>query len=122
MIYLYLAIGSIAGAFARYQLGLWVSSDPHGFPWATFMINVTGSFIMGFLVEYLSNASANKEMRVMLTIGFCGSYTTFSTFSHEAITLMREGQTGLALIYGGVSFIGAPLAYFGGYFIARSLR
>src|SRR5437870_3481649 len=125
MIYFYLAIGSIAGAFSRYQLGLWVtgmSSNPFGFPWATFIINVSGSFIMGFLMEYLSGIASSREMRAMLTIGFCGSYTTFSTFSHESVTLLREGQTTLALLYGGSSFLLAPLAYLGGYFLARFLR
>ncbi len=125
MIYLYLAIGSIAGAFSRYQLGLWVtglSGNPLGFPWATFIINVSGSFVMGFFMEYLSDIASSREMRAMLTVGFCGSYTTFSTFSHESVTLLREGQTSLALLYGGGSFILAPLAYVAGYFIARAVR
>ena len=125
MIYLYLAIGSVAGALSRYQLGLWVtglSGNPLGFPWATFIINVSGSFVMGFLMEYLSDIASSREMRAMLTIGFCGSYTTFSTFSHESITLLREGQTSLAMLYGGGSFILAPLAYLAGYLIARTVR
>jgi CrcB protein len=125
MIYLYLAVGSIAGAFLRYQLGLWItglSGNPLGFPWATFIINVSGSFVMGFLMEYLSGIASGREMRAMLTIGFCGSYTTFSTFSHEGVTLLREGQTSLAMLYGGSSFILAPLAYVAGYLFARSVR
>jgi CrcB protein len=125
MIYLYLAIGSVAGALSRYQLGLWVtglSGNPLGFPWATFIINISGSFVMGFLMEFLSDIASSREMRAMLTIGFCGSYTTFSTFSHESVTLLREGQTSLALLYGGGSFIFAPLAYLAGFFIARAVR
>ncbi|MDP4220699.1 MAG: fluoride efflux transporter CrcB [Bacteroidota bacterium] len=125
MIYLYLAIGSVAGAMSRYQLGLWVtgiSPNPLGFPWATFLINISGSFVMGFLMEYLSGVASSREMRAMLTVGFCGSYTTFSTFSHESITLLREGQTSLALLYGGGSFLLAPIAYLIGYLIARSVR
>jgi CrcB protein len=125
MIYLYLAIGSVAGAMSRYQLGLWVTSispNPHGFPWATFLINVSGSFVMGFLMEYLSGIASSREMRAMLTVGFCGSYTTFSTFSHESITLLRDGQTSLAMLYGGGSLLLAPIAYLVGYLIARSFR
>jgi CrcB protein len=125
MIYLYLAIGSVAGAISRYQLGVWVTgltANPLGFPWATFIINVSGSFVMGFLMEYLSDIASSREMRAMLTIGFCGSYTTFSTFSHESVTLLREGQTSLAMLYGGSSFILAPLAYLAGYFIAKTIR
>jgi len=125
VIYLYLAIGSVAGALSRYQLGLWISGlsgNPLGFPWATFIINVSGSFVMGFLMEYLSDIASNREMRAMLTIGFCGSYTTFSTFSQESITLMREGQTSLAMLYGGGSFIFAPLAYLAGFFLAKLIR
>jgi CrcB protein len=125
MIYLSLAIGAIAGAFSRYQLGLWVTGftpNPLGFPWATFIINVSGSFVMGFLMEYLSDIASSRETRAMLTTGFCGSYTTFSTFSHESITLLREGQTSLALLYGGSSFILAPIAYLAGYVLARFIH
>lgn len=125
MIYLYLAAGSVAGALSRYQLGVWVTgltSNPLGFPWATFIINVSGSFVMGFFMEYLSDIASSREMRAMLTIGFCGSYTTFSTFSHESVTLLREGQTSLAFLYGGGSFVLAPLAYLAGFFLARSIR
>ncbi len=125
MIYLYLAIGSIAGAISRYQLGLWISGSydsPFGFLWATFIINVSGSFVMGFLMEYLSDIASSRELRIMLTVGFCGSYTTFSAFSHESITLLRDGRTSLAMLYGGSSILFAPLAYLAGFFIARSIR
>lgn len=125
MIYLYLAIGSVVGALSRYQLGLWItglSDNPSGFPWATFIINVSGSFVMGFVMEYLSANSSNRELRTMLTVGFCGSYTTFSAFSHESVTMLREGQTSLAMLYGGGSFVFAPLAYVAGFFLARSIR
>ncbi|MEP7236099.1 MAG: fluoride efflux transporter CrcB [Ignavibacteriota bacterium] len=125
MIYLYLAIGSVAGALLRYQLGVLFTNyntvSPV-FPWTTFVINISGSFVLGFLMDFFAADSASKELRVMLAVGFCGSYTTFSTFSHECITLLRAGQNSLAMIYGVSSFIAGPLFYLGGYLVARSIR
>lgn len=99
---LYLAAGAVAGSFARMRIGLWISSlqsDPTAFPWGTFLINVSGSLLLGFLMRYLLVVPSSRGMRIMLTTGFCGAYTTFSTFSYEALMLLREGQLGGAALY-----------------------
>jgi CrcB protein len=115
--YIYLAIGAVAGAFARYGLGTWVSGMQQGksiFPWGTLLINLTGSLLLGFLMRYLVATPVSREMRLMLTTGFCGAYTTFSTFSYEAINLLMEGQTGEAFLYIGLSLLlGIALCYAG---------
>src|ERR1044072_4775792 len=101
--YLYLAIGAVAGTVARYRLGIWVTGQQSGstvFPWGTLVINISGSLLLGGLMRYfVSTPDASRELRLMLAVGFCGAYTTFSTFSYESFALLAEGQTMLALGY-----------------------
>jgi len=124
MTYLYISLGAVAGAITRYQLGVWITQwrgDTTGFPLATFVINVTGSLLLGFLMRYLTGVPAGREVRAMLTTGFCGAYTTFSTFSYETVNLMVETQTTTAFAYVGASMVAAPTACFVGYLLAGLL-
>ncbi|HWH51454.1 MAG TPA: fluoride efflux transporter CrcB, partial [Gemmatimonadaceae bacterium] len=74
------------------------------FPAGTLVINITGSFLIGFFLRYaLQSAVIGPEMRIFLTTGFCGGYTTFSTFSYETITLLQDGEYGRASLYVGSS-------------------
>jgi fluoride exporter len=100
MILLYLAAGGVAGTWARYGLGRWVQewAGP-AFPWGTFVVNVLGSFALGFLLRATEASTISPETRAMLTVGFCGAFTTFSTFSHETIVLLQEGAWGRAVAY-----------------------
>lgn len=93
-----LSAGGVLGVNARYWLGLWVSrwADPR-FPWATFSINVTGSFAIGFLTAALAAWLPHPYARLFAVVGFLGGYTTFSSFSQESLTLWERGQPGLAL-------------------------
>jgi CrcB protein len=125
MSYLYLSIGAVAGAILRYQIGVWFAgslSSPAGFPWPTFLINITGSFLLGIIMQSVTSYANNRELRIMLATGFCGSYTTFSTFSHETVTLMREGATSMAALYLFLSVLFGIAAYFAGYLIGRTIR
>ncbi len=100
MILLYLAAGGIAGTWARYGLGRWVqASAGEGFPWGTFAVNLLGSFLLGFLLRSTESASVSPETRAMLTVGFCGAFTTFSTFTHETVVLLQEGAWARAVAY-----------------------
>ena len=95
-----LALGGLVGTLARYELGRWV----HGwagtaFPWGTLLINVLGSFALGFLTRVGESTTLSPEMRGMLTVGFCGAFTTFSTFSYETVRLIQDGETGKATAY-----------------------
>ena len=83
-----LSIGGTFGVNARYWLGVWVNrwASPQ-FPWATVIINVTGSFFIGFLTVVLTRWMPHPNIRLMVITGFLGGYTTFSTFENDALTL-----------------------------------
>ena len=97
----YIAIGSAVGGAARYLLGGLIQRLSGGtFPTGTLVINITGTFLLGLIYRYASDSAAiTPEIRTMLTIGFCGGYTTFSTFSFETVRLLEDGEVGRALTY-----------------------
>lgn len=120
--FLFLSIGAIVGAGARYGIGVWISGfSTQQFPWATFLINVTGSLLLGFFMRYLTGVASSPETRILLTTGLCGAYTTMSTFSYEFVSLMLERQYMVAGLYMGGTMIAAPLACLGGFAIAAYL-
>jgi len=89
---LVVAAGGALGAVSRYLASGWVQGMSGGlFPWGTAAVNVAGSFVLGFAVIWLQSTVASGELRQFVTIGFLGSFTTFSTFSFEAVALLREG-------------------------------
>ncbi|MGI9075867.1 MAG: fluoride efflux transporter CrcB [Gemmatimonadaceae bacterium] len=92
----YIAVGGAAGSVSRYLLGTFVQQRTGAtFPLGTLIINVTGSLLLGFLLRYtFATPAASPEMRALLTIGFCGGYTTFSTFSYETLALLEAASTG----------------------------
>lgn len=117
------AIGAAIGGVSRYYVSL-VATERLGdvLPWATLIINVTGSFVLGFLMRFaLASPAASMEMRLLLATGVCGGYTTFSTYSYEAALLVEEGQYERAAAYAFGSVILALLATFAGFVLAREL-
>jgi CrcB protein len=93
-----LSLGGALGVNARYWLGAWMNRwASHRFPWATFTINVTGSFAIGFLTMVLGRWLPDPHVRLLVVVGFLGGYTTFSTFSFESLTLWERGEAGLSL-------------------------
>ena len=101
MHWLSIAIGGAMGAMARY----WVSSyllpvSSYKFPYATFSVNVAGSLLMGILyVLIVERGGLPDQARHLLMVGFLGAFTTFSTFSLDAISLWQNGGQTMALIY-----------------------
>ena len=94
-IILAVALGGAIGSVARYLVGIW-SGKLFGmpFPWGTLIINVTGSFLIGaFVGLFATRWDLSQTLRVFLTVGICGGYTTFSTFSLDAWYLIERGQT-----------------------------
>jgi len=92
------------------------------FPWGTMLINITGSILLGFIMRYaLSTPGVSVELRVLLTTGFCGGYTTFSTYSYETATLIEDGQLGRAGTYALASVLLALIGTFGGFALAREV-
>lgn len=112
-------IAGAAGALARYGIGLAVGG--RSFPWSTLAINITGSFLLGFVLAYGIERGWSETTTVPLAIGFLGAYTTFSTFSYETFTLARTDRAALAAIYVAVSVVGGVLAALVGYSVARRM-
>lgn len=97
----FVALGSALGGVARYLLGGLVQQASRStFPTGTLVINVTGSFLLGLLYRYAADSVAiSPELRAMLAIGFCGGFTTFSTFSYETVRLIEDGEFARASVY-----------------------
>ena len=115
----YVALGSAIGGVARYLLGGFIQRDSASFPWGTLAINITGSFLLGLIMRYTLTVPIRAETRAFLTIGLCGGYTTFSTFSYETVSLLRDGQWLRAGTYIAASIILSLIAVLAGFAVAR---
>ena len=117
-----LSLGGALGVNARYWLGVWMNRWASSqFPWATFTINVSGSFAIGFLTIVLARWLPHPYFRLMLLVGFLGGYTTFSTFAFDSLTLLERGETGRSLAYLGGSVASGLAAVALGVVLARAL-
>src|SRR3954468_19908249 len=101
MEYLWVGVGGFVGANARYVISNWmVARLGVAFPWHTFLINVTGSFVIGLLLTILvQRTSIAPAWRLFLVVGFLGGYTTFSSYSIETIALIADGKWIPAVAY-----------------------
>src|SRR6185312_17397645 len=120
-LFLYASGGGAIGAGARYLIGrAFMHAGFIEFPWATLTINVTGSFLMGVLIEVLAlRYNASNDLRTFLAIGILGGYTTFSSFSLEFATLYQRGDMTAAFGYVLASVVLGLLAVFAGLWISR---
>jgi fluoride exporter len=118
-----IAFAGALGALARYGLEGWVSRRaPTSFPWGTFVINVSGSFLLGIaFVVMTERFRPDPWLRSAVTIGFLGAYTTFSTFSLETYRLVEDGAYGLALANALGSLAAGLAAVYAGIVIGRAL-
>jgi CrcB protein len=119
---LVLTNGGSLGVNARYWLGVWMSrwASPQ-FPWATFVINVSGSFLIGFLTVALTRWMPHPQFRLMVITGFLGGYTTFSTFENDALVLWESGECVLMAVNLIGSVVLGLLAVVLGTALARGL-
>jgi CrcB protein len=101
MHWLSVAIGGAIGALCRYGVSFYLlPASAHKFPYATLAVNALGSFAVGILyVVILERAQLAEEARYLLMIGFLGAFTTFSTFSLDALSLWQNGHQMMALVY-----------------------
>jgi fluoride exporter len=120
---LYVALGSAIGGVSRYLLGGLVQRMlDTTFPAGTLLVNVSGSFLLGLIIRYaLETPSLTPEVRAFLTIGFCGGYTTFSTFSYETVALLKDGEWARAGIYITASVVLSLVGTFLGFALARQV-
>lgn len=121
MRYLTIAIGGALGAIARYQLSLFIQNRvPAGFPWGTFVVNVSGCLVMGIAMTLLTERLVvHPQWRFLIPIGFLGAYTTFSTFAFEAFRANAEGAWLVGLTYIVASVVTGYVALWAGTVLGR---
>lgn len=123
MLIWYVAAGSALGGSARYLVGtILPQRTSTAFPLGTLVINVTGSLLLGFIIRYAMDAqTVSPEWRAFVTIGICGGYTTFSTFSLETAALLEAGRYDLAFTYIMLSVALSVAAVFAGMALGQTL-
>ena len=117
-----IALGEILGATARYGLARALPTSPGQFPWATFWTNMSGSFVLGFLlVVLLDRARSHRLLRPFLATGILGAYTTMSTYLVETAVLIKDGHAGVGVTYALSSVVVGVLLAFAGMLGARQI-
>ncbi|MEQ8361012.1 MAG: fluoride efflux transporter CrcB [Cytophagales bacterium] len=114
-------IGGGLGSVLRYYLSItFYTLGSSGFPWPTFIVNIAGSLLLGFLITFNEREpSLNQDLILLASAGFCGGFTTFSTFSYENYFLLKQGEFIIASAYIAASLIGGVLAASTAYFITK---
>ena len=113
-----IGIGGALGACCRYLFGIWMKRYiTIQFPFPTWVINISGSFLLGVLANHYLLDQIGAMVWSFWGIGFCGAYTTFSTFSVEVVTLLEENRFQTAFFYVGTSLIMGVFASFLGYLV-----
>ena len=123
MNYLWIALGAVIGASARYFVSTQIARHfSTTFPYGTLLINITGSLVLGFFLVYSTErVLLDPRWRLLVAIGFCGSYTTFSSYAFESFALLEQGQwlmTGANIVASNALCLAAVLA---GAALARGL-
>jgi len=120
----YLALGGLAGTLSRYFLQGWIQSraGAGSFPVGTLAINIAGSLILGFVLRYGTGATVlSPQLRAGLSIGFCGAFTTMSTFSYESMALLGDGEYWRAGLYMAATILGCLAAVMAGTWAANRI-
>ncbi len=116
MNYLWVGAGGFLGAVARYAVGGWMTRRfGLGFPYGTFVINISGCFVLGLMLAVLdTRITLPSQLRLLGPVGFVGAYTTFSTFEYETLRSVQQGRSGLAMVYVAFSVVLGYLAAWAG--------
>ena len=120
-IFLIVFAGGGLGSALRYFTGRWISSYYlQTFPLATLVANVSACFILGLVIGFADHKQLlSSSSRLFWAVGFCGGFSTFSTFSHETLTLFQAGQQGYSVVYVMVSVVLCLVATVVGQYIAK---
>jgi CrcB protein len=115
-------LGGVAGALLRVWLGQRFAAASGDWPWVTFAINVSGSFLLALLATHLQHGPPRSPyLRPLLGVGFCGTYTTFSTMQIELLQMLDHGRPGLAALYALTSALAGYMAISLGTTLIRRL-
>ena len=117
-----IAVAGALGALARYGLDELIGRRTGAFPWGIFVVNVSGAFLIGFMVEALAPRFEDSWVRAAVVTGFLGAYTTFSTLSYDTLTLIEWRAYGLALVNAVGSLALGVVAVYVGMALGRKLR
>ena len=113
-------LGGAAGSIARFLISYFMAKRfTSGFPWATFSVNIFGALLIGIFIGLFAKPPEQTHLKLLLITGFCGGFTTFSTFSLENISLLQQGQYGMAALYVLASLVFGVLAVWLGLQFAR---
>ena len=119
--FMFIFVGGGMGSLVRYGISLasvrFTETAPK-FPISTFLVNILGCFLIGTLMGYLYK-NPSQSINLILIVGFCGGFTTFSTFSWEVMNLLKSGIYSTAFLYAGLSFAATLLLTVLGFFIGK---
>jgi CrcB protein len=119
---LLVALGGALGSVARYGVNVWTArAFGLGFPWGTLTVNVVGGLVMGLAAALLALKGGSQDLRLFLTTGVLGGFTTFSAFSLDAVFLWERGEAGLAVTYVAASVAVSIAALVAGLALGRAL-
>ena len=117
---LFIGSGSFIGGAARYLISVAMKTISKGFPWGTLVVNLVGCLVIGLLWGFFSkNSSESSSWALFMTVGICGGFTTFSTFSKEALMMLQAGNFISLLAYVAISVIAGIALVAAGYYLVR---
>lgn len=117
---LFVFIGGGFGSVLRYLIGKWLNNSETGIPYGTFTVNILGSLLIGVILGYAAkNETLSEHSTLLLATGFCGGFTTFSTFAYENHVFLKSGDFTSFAFYTIASFVIGFLAVFAGMYLVK---
>ena len=117
---LFVFIGGGFGSVLRFLIGKWLNNTENGIPYGTFIANILGSLLIGLILGYAAkNEAISQNQTLLLATGFCGGFTTFSTFAYENHVFLKSGDFTSFAIYSIASFVIGFLAVFAGMYLIK---